>query len=503
MAAKTHNLRIHGDNILECESALKLLASSLNGGTFELVGGSAYSPVYAFLSDTDEKFVVQLFPGYGRWHFPLVEYIASLGGTLREAPDAVITRVEDEGGTSLERPVLALEFSGALPAGNNAWQRTGRALALAYAGIPYLYFAELGGQELDAKRVIKAARFPNPLVPFAYAVLGMNSSSISLPVYIASPSISAEVVEVYKDCFGDKDSVELVRTILLSTDVAKSKDRIEKKVARIIELLATQRKRADILTPAEWAEFYTQKTGLAKAQWLIKKAMPWNKKVGISPTRTFPLLLKAAYDAKAAAIGSKDMPISLIAPENRTHFASQVKKIYGGKVSPEFEEWVSTSARPLLCVWVAGFKPRGDDSRPDRGLVPLARMIFGLEDVDLLTVMYGPANPSAWAMLTNDMAKLASTNGLWEAVINLSNAIIVDSATGTKLSTYGFVVPKRKGGFEKKPLPAASEIPNFGEQDVDSALHLLFSGAVDYGVYESMCNPPWTGPLSLRTFLVS
>ncbi|MBU6214496.1 hypothetical protein KGM48_01480 [Patescibacteria group bacterium] len=497
MAETIHQLRIHGDNILECESALKLLASSLNGGAFELVGGTAYAPVYAFTANTGEKFVAQLFPGYGRWNFPLEEYIASLGGTLREAPDAVITKLEEEDGTPIERPMLALEFSGALPAGNNAWQRTGRALALAYAGIPYLYFAELGGQELDAKRVVKAARFPNPLVPFAYAVLGMNSSSISLPVYIPSPSIHAEVVEIYKDCFGDKDSIELIRTLLLSADTTDTKSRIEKKVAKIIELLATQRKRADILKPEEWAEFYAQGSGLAKAQWLIKKAMPWNKKVGIKPiTPTFPRLLKAVNDVKAAAIGSRDMPICIIAPEGRADFAKQVQGIYKTKISDEFSTWVATGTRPLLCVWVAGFKPRGDDSRPDRGLVPLARMIFGLEDVDLLTVVYGPAKPSTWAALRSDMSKLAATNGLWEAIINLSNALIVDSATGTSLPDFGFIVPKRAGQFEKLPLRAASETPHFGEHDVDSALHLLFSDAVGHGVYESMCNPPggdWSG----------
>ena len=369
MLKKTRDLRIHGDNILECESALKLLASSLHGSTFELVGGSAYSPIYHFKSDTNEKFTVQLFPGYGRWNFPLAEYIASLGGTLREAPDAVITRLEVEGGKLYERPVLALEFSGALPAGNNAWQRTGRALALAYAGIPYLYFAELGGQELDSERAVKAARFPNPLVPFAYAVLGMSSGSISLPVYIPNPSIHKEVIEIYKDCFGDKDSIELVRSILLVQDTKASRDRIEKKVAKILEILSKQRKRADILKPEEWAEFYAQTSGLAKAQWLIKKAMPWNKKTGIkSLTPTFGQLLKAANEVKAAAIGSRDMPICVIAPENRPLFGDRIKKIYKGKIDSKFHDWISGTTRPLLCVWVAGFKPRGDDSRPDRGL---------------------------------------------------------------------------------------------------------------------------------------
>ena len=106
MPKKNHSLRIHGDNILECESALRLIASSINGGDFNLIGGSAYSPIYTFNSRTGEYFTAQLFPGYGRWNFPLVEHIASLGGTLREAPDAVITRVEVERASALSTPAF-------------------------------------------------------------------------------------------------------------------------------------------------------------------------------------------------------------------------------------------------------------------------------------------------------------------------------------------------------------------------------------------------------------
>ena len=494
---KRHEIRIHGDNILECESALKLLATSLSGGLFDLKRGPAYAPVYEFKSDTNEIFEVQLFPGYGRWNFPLVEYIASLGGTLREAPDAIITRVEVEDKHAHERPILSFEFCGALPAGNNAWQRTGRALALAHAGIPYLYFAELGGQELDSSRVIKAARFPNPLVPFAYAVLGMSSNSISLPIYLPSPSIEQKVVEIFDNCFGTKESVELVRGVMLSQDIEETKSKIEKKVLKILEILSQQRKRSDILKPEEWKEFFSKKTGPEKADWLIKRAMPWNKKTGIKTlTPSFYRLLKIVNESGAVAIGSKEMPICIISGEKRSFFASKIKVAYKEKISPEFVEWVSNSARPLLCVWIAGFKPKGDDSRPDRGLVPLARMIFGIEDIDLMSVIYGPAKPSTWSMLEKDMAKLASINGLWEAIINLSNAIIIDSNTAFSLKNFGFLVKNNKKSFDKQLLPAAVALPYFGEHDVDSVLHLLFSKGEKEKVYESMCNPPggdWSG----------
>lgn len=492
-----HKLRIHGDNILECENALKLLASSVGAVSIKLSSGPAYAPVFEFTSKTEETFEVKLFPGYGRWKFPLAEYIASLGGRLREAPDAVVTQLVTTEGKDYEKPIIAVEFSGALPAGNNAWQRTGRALALAYAGIPYLYFAELGGQELSAERIIKAARFPNPLVPFAYAALGAASNAISLPVYLPSPSSDGGIIEVFKDCFGTQESVELVKSILLSEDVTESKTKIEQKVLNVLKVLSEQRKRKDILSADEWKDLYSHKTGIDKAQWLIKKAMPWNKKVGLKGLpETFSKLLKAAVSNGAVAIGSKDMPICLVPAENRKQLAASIKGIYGSKVSREFIQWLSDATSPLLLVWVAGFKPRGDDSRPDRGLVPLARMVFGIENVDLLTVVYGPATSSTWKALETDMNKLAASNGLWEAIVNLSNGILVDSKTSTDLKQAGFLVANEDKKFEQRLLPAASEEPIFGEHDVDSVLHLLFSRGLKLGVYESLCNPPggdWSG----------
>jgi len=492
-----HQIRIHGDNILECENALKLLVNSVDGNSPEIISGPAFAPKYKFIAGNGEDFTVQFFAGYGRWNFSLTDHIASLGGSLREAPDAIITKLEVTGDEEYEIPILALEFSGALPAGNNAWQRTGRALALAYAGIPYLYFTELGGQELDANRKIKAARFPNPLVPFAYAVLGASRNSVSLPVYIPSPSSDQKIIEIFKDCFGTKESIEIVRGILLSTDFKDAHTKVENKVLKILEILTAHRKRSDVLTAVEWTELYSQKTGAEKLNWLIKKAMPWNKKTGIKTlTPTFKKLLEVTIKNGARAIGSREMPICIIPGEKRALFGKEITKSYGKKAGAEFVQWVSKSEKPLICVWVAGFKPRGDDSRPDRGLVPLARMIFGIEDVDLLTVVYGPAKQSTWSLLEKDMRKLASINGLWEAIVNLSNAILVDSSTSSSLKNYGLLVTSNDKVFEKKPLPASKEIPNFGEHDVDAVLHLLFSNAVTDGVYESLCNPPggdWSG----------
>lgn len=497
-------LRIHGDNILECENTLKLLVSSLRGDCLKLKSSPAYVPVYTLKSDNGETFDIQLFAGYGRWKFPLTNHIASLGGMLREAPDAIVTRIKTVNGKNYEKPILALEFSGALPAGNNAWQRTGRALALAHAKIPYLYFAELGGQELDSARNIKAARFPNPLVPFAYLVLGMSTDTVSLPIYMPSSSSNKSITEVFNNCFGAVESIRLVREILLSKSTKKSQDLLERKVLKVLKILSQLRKRNDILEPEEWVELYSQKSGIEKAKWLISKGMTWNKKTGIKTlTITFKRFLGIAKKCGAVAIGSKEMPICLIPAKKRKIFAKKMKDIYKTKINKNFINWLSTDSYPLICVWIAGFKPRGDDSRPDRGLIPLARMIFGIEGIDLLTVVYGPAKTSTWEALKKDMHRLATINGLWEAIVNLSNGIIVDSNTSEELEDIGFLTRNQKQTFKEKLLPAASENPVFGEHDIDSVLHLLFSyGFSKKKIHECMCNPPggdWSGINILKT----
>ncbi|MFA7208746.1 MAG: hypothetical protein WC120_00525 [Parcubacteria group bacterium] len=495
MSEKIVRLRIHGDNILECETALELIFEVINPTCSKPIfrKSAAYSPVYEITDSEGLVFRVQLFPGYGRWQFDIAKYLSTKGASLREAADAVITRLIEEDGNSFETPVLALEFCGALPAGNNAWQRCGRALSLAYAKVPYLYFAELGGLELDSERKIKAPRFPNPLIPFAYLVLGKEEDVLSLPVYTPSPSINNDLANDFNDYFGQEDAKILIKKVLLGGDDDTSK--LQWKAERIVEILAGKRKGSGILAPKDWAILAKQNSGIEKAEWLIKKKMPWNKKVSIESTNTFKKLLALTMKIGAVAAGSKDMPICLVDKSKRSAYSKKLKTLYKGKLSDSFSDWVADSSGPLLCVWVAGFKPRGDDSRPDRGLVPLARMIFGRQ-VDILTIIYGPAKPAAFVQLKTNMSLLAKTNGLWESVINLSSALLVDSKTNKKADDLGFVIENIKKEAAEFLLPASSEIPTFGEHDVDSVLHLIFSDSNADGVYESICNPPggdWSG----------
>lgn len=157
--------RIHGDNIVECDRCLDLIARAFTAQA-RFLQSDPYRPAFEIVKDGKSLFDVDLIPGHGRWQVNLQKMLRHHGAPLREATDALLTRMSLDGKTELV--VAAIEFCSALPAGNNAWQRNGRALACAVVGIPYLYFAEVGGVELDENRSVKAPRFPNPIVPFSY-----------------------------------------------------------------------------------------------------------------------------------------------------------------------------------------------------------------------------------------------------------------------------------------------------------------------------------------------
>ncbi len=495
---------IYGDNILECERALYVLAQSLAKESIRItwIPSPLYAPCYEVSDERDTLFKAQLFPGYGRWPYNVQEHLRTLGAPLREATDAVMVRVISGGGAEQTRkPVLALEFCGALPAGNNAWQRCGRALVCAYAGVPYLYFAELGGAELDANRMEKASRLPNPLVPFAYTTIGQITKSLILPVFSPSPSISIEAAKVFQHCFGEVEAAAVVKELLTDGGSTQATDQLRAKTAAVTQILASLRKRKDTLVGNDWVALSQQPTALERVRWLLKKGMRWVKKAGIKRlTPTFKKLVASAIASGAVAVGSRDIPICLLGAVERKKFSALVSRLYGKRVTKDFLTWLGGREKPLVIAWVCGFKPRGDDSRPDRGLVPLARMLFGLGEVEYLTVVYGPASVSAWQRLQTDMWGLAQVNGLWEAVVGLSNAILVDSATAGSLKTIGLLVTQRpttpRPSQATQTTSLSQALQEFSEHHVDSVLHTLFANASSSGVFEGMCNPPggdWSG----------
>ena len=502
------HLRIHGDNIIECERALFLIAHSFSA-TVRRIACVLCLPRYQIESAGVILFVVELFSGHGRWGVDFHEILQSHGSPLREATDAIITKVLPNG--EHEENILAMEFCNALPAGNNAWQRHGRALACAIVKIPYLYFADIGGVELGTNRMIKAPRFPNPIIPFSYLTASRLFNSICLPVYSPSPSSSEDIRANFTSAFGSEEEQLLLRAILENNPTREIGIRLQQKALNMTRALAENRRCVDTLRGEQWTEFLDLETSSDKVQWLAQEQnrIDWSKKRAgkVEVTETFQRLRwifqpsEEPRQFEVISVGAGDIPLCLIPRHALTDFAESLVNIYGQSIAAEFVGWISSSDLPLIVVWITGFKPRGDDSRPDRGLLPLARMLFGYE-VNALAIVSGPAKPEAWKLFQDSPQQLARQNGLWESIINLADAVLADSATAAE-NPMTLLIRQNRVPFEGNiTFPVASPTTTFSEQDVDSTIHLLFAHQESLGVFESMCNPPggnWSG-LSLLDF---
>ena len=492
--------RIHGDNIVECDRCLDLIARAF-AAQVRLILSDPFRPAFEVVKDGSVLFAVDLIPGHGRWDINLQQMFREHGAPLREATDVVLTRLSGDGKT--EQIIAALEFCSALPAGNNAWQRNGRALACAAVGIPYLYFAEVGGVELDEGRVVKASRFPNPIVPFSYLTASRAYRVVCLPVYAPSASSDAKTRADFALSFGVEIGERLVLAVIEGASHAQAEVELTSRALLMVEILSAGRKRVDTLRGKEWSEFLNQPSAQEKACWLERRNLSWTRKVSdkVRVSKTFPKLVKLFEAASSLAVGAGAIPICLIPQAKCAGLAKRLHQLYGSRLNADFVVWLASDERPLVVVWITGFKPRGDDSRPDRGLVPLARMLFGNE-TRILSIVSGPGKTGMWRAFQNDPAKLATENGLWEAVINLSDAVLVDSATlrsgpATLLTKSDTAARKTMVAF-----PAVASPEKFTEHDVDSVLHLLFSRSGDKKIFESMCNPPggdWSG-VTLRDF---
>lgn len=494
----SHTYRIHGDNIIECERALALISKAFDVSA-ERTSTSIYMPSYSITTHDGIVYRIDLLPGHDRWSVDVKGELVRRGAPLRESTDAYITRLAED--KTSEELIFAMEYCSALPAGNNAWQRSGRAATCLEVGIPYLYFAEVGGVELDQDRQVKAERTPNPIVPFSYVSASKTLNIICLPVYQAHPAITEELREEYQQCFGLEQSLTLIKGLLEKQDISTAFEELLQKGLLLVRILSDKRRREDTIRGDNWETYLSIGDGNAKVEWLNDPSIrkPWSKKTSekVSTSTTFRELLPRIAEI-SISIGA-EIPICVVPTEHIEQFHAIVRELYSDHLSNAFIQNVKPNM-PLLVVWINGFKPRGDDSRPDRGLVPLARMLFG-NRIKLLTVVYGPAKPAMWRLLRREPDVLSRTNGLWEAVLNLSNYVLTDSSTseqGPDLLINSERVQQEKGIVR---FPYAVPELIFSEHDVDTAVHTIFSQRRE-DLYECLCNPPggdWSG-ISTKNF---
>jgi len=350
--------KIHGDNIVECERTLDLIAQALCVPETEqsLPEGSPLTPTFTITTPlSPSPFRFTFLPGYGRWDKDILEIIRQRGGCLREATDAIICKVHGD----QEVPVLALEYCGALPAGNQAWQRNGRALSFAHASLPYMYIAELSGYELDAQRRRRAPRMPNPAVPFSYLLLTHLTKSPTLPVFVPSPGASEDAIREHTQFYGIQDLIEILRGMLLEKLPEGAIEKLETKVLALVQKLSDSRRRRDTISSESWAEAFTAiKEGQSLASFLLASGpMPWSKTAYISDLTETASTMMSLTANFAQGLTSTSLPLCLVAEENRKGYLEALHDLYPS-ASASFLGWCGRPGHLAVC-WVMGFKPRG------------------------------------------------------------------------------------------------------------------------------------------------
>lgn len=491
---------LHGDNIVECERALNLICKALAPITSKVVGpsGSPVCPTYQInFTELKGSITLVFYPGFGRWDHDILNLVRQRGGTLREAADVIVTGVEN----SEETPLFAIEFCGALPAGNQAWQRNGRAYSFGKAKIPYFYIAELGGFELDVKRVRKAARLPNPAVPFSYTAFSFSNETPTLPVFVTSPGADAISRSDYSKIFAEDELIGSIRALLTNEKTEALFESIKLKALAFIQQKSSSSRLHQTLTPLQWENSYKAiSSGSSVVDYLVKNtSLPWKKVVSIPITPSASALMTVASKL-GIGLTAKDLPLCIVPRNKRAIFAAEVHKLTQGRIQQAFMDWLSRDEHLSIC-WVMGFKPDHSDARPDRGLAPMARMIIG-DNSDLLTVIYGPAPTTSWHNLHNQPRTLIN-NGLWESIMEVSDAILGDSLTdGIKCHGYlrsHWHLPLAQTTL--KLLYVKPEPLRIGENDVDTVIHNLLSSDEENQTFEGLCNPPggdWSG-ISLQS----
>lgn len=307
-----------------------------------------------------------------------------------------------------------------------------------------------------------------------------------------NPSYLLENSEELQHFIVKDEVLKIIRGLVLKENISCYEKQLETKIANYLD---HYEKVSDSISFKEWIEKkdinienYIKSFNLKKYNKIIAEKTPIKEEMKILIKDIIPDYALSIYN---------DLPICFVPSSNRQAFTNKIKESSYSMLKEDVYVWLNTN-KPLVICLINGFKPGGSDSRPDRGLVPLARMLFG-NDIDIMSLVFGQAKLSMQNDYANNPIKLASVNGLWKSIFYYSSLTIADSNNWSlpqsqlgqfKLSSSDTSVTEKSISF---PSPAKTPI-KFKENDIDTAIHLIFSS--QHYIFESLCNPPggdWSG----------
>lgn len=424
--------RIHGDNIVECERIAKLILGEINPTSIEISLMSPSTVVYnicfGYLGRRFE-WQLELLPGFNkagrrRWESNIFAGLKKSGSFLDETPDAIVTCVEN----GLETIIYAIEFCSALQAGNQAWQRSGRAFSTGRTGCPYLYIVDFVKYELDARtRERKALRFPNPAVPYSYISFSRESDNFVAQVYIRSEEFNKQfdysLRNFDEDNFAEAELSRYIVKRMCGFDTTEEEETILQKNLNVVLFLASSSRPTTNFTPAQWQCLYASHQGIVQFS-LENSEFSFRKTITTKGHHGNSAKFLDLVESLSVGLASRDLPFGIIPAANRRRLANGIRQLYPTYDNAVLNRIASDHSDLILCI-IKGFKPRGDDNRPDRGILPLAAMLASTE-TEAMTYIYGPVVERNFNALLTNPGRLAASNGFWRAILALSDFVALD-----------------------------------------------------------------------------
>ena len=493
-----YKIKVYGDNILECERALDLIMEGINfkegKSKKEFIKGNLFVPTFKIIGKN--SYFVTLFPGIkkNRWGINVYEeLITGNGGTLSEGADALITVEEILNSNTVEKPVLAIEFSSALPAGNNSWQRSGRALSFSQANIPYIYVTEIGGNELDSNGNIKAIRWPSSALILSYILNTIRKNTINLISYKLSPVSSKELRTEYSFLKDDHSLQKLVYNAITSNDLEECR----KEILEIDKIIYNKRAK-----PEE--NYFSINNSFDPNKFFNKcdiEKLKWKKKISIPTSESFKKIKELLNNFCYSSYSRDSLPFGTLPKGRIGYFTRDLSKIYPDDQIKELKNFLKNKNKDVIFTLINGFKPKGEDSRPDRGVIPFIKMLFGNE-IPIITIIFGPV-PKYHLNRFRDgkYSELANSNGLFSTIFTGTDYLIIDTLNNENADSIFIkndiknlnIISPSSSNYLKTKL---EELPEkFGENDVDTFIHMFFEHGFD-DIFESFSNPPggdWSG----------
>jgi hypothetical protein len=506
--------RIHGDNIVECERIANIIIQTLNPHkvSTHLISPSTIAiEIQATYSDISFEWRLELLPGFNkntkkRWEQNIFDALKDAGSFFDETPDAIISEVCG----SNEQIKLAIEFCSALQAGNQAWQRSARAFSTGRTGCPYLYIVDFVKYELDnSTRERKNLRFPNAAVPYSYVNYSKTTGNFIAQLYTKSEEFDKSkdpLIASFNDSdFGSEDLGRYMVKLLRGLDTSAEETNILNKNMNVVQFLSKKTSDETNLSAKEWKDIYGLVSEDIVDYSVEKNRFRFHKTISGKSQHGQSSQIIELIDKLSVGLGSRDLPFGIIPANDRPTFANGLALLYP-KADSSVINQIAISQKHLIIAIFKGFKPRGDDNRPDRGLLPLASMLSA-SDTDVLTFIYGPLIEANLNLLDSKPQKLAKQNGLWRSILSLSDFVLLDvPVLGRRKydATRLYYTSELKSfynslgkGKSLVALPTFSSVPvNYGEDDVDTGIHYLFTHILGEHCFEGMCNPPggdWSG----------